>query len=195
MATASSPAANILFWDAYSYETEIFASSALERALVELGDRHKCDAYEMRTGRSPRMVIWDIALEIGRMRLLAFLCGHRFSGDELSPHRFVDATSFTVDSAALFDRAVHLGIAPSLVQLLSGLRSLPLLNEKLIIRGHDAVAILSIGLRHVLGAGPTMTHIESVLRLSFDDSHLSDTTIYSELREWERIRHPLSVLR
>ena len=63
--------------------------------------------------------------------------------------------------------------------------------------GHDAVAILSIGLRRALGsrndAEVKETRLESMLRLAYDRDHFRRTNLYTAIRAWETANAPFTV--
>jgi len=59
--------------------------------------------------------------------------------------------------------------------------------------GHDLVCILSFGLRKTIGTKKASAvnpeHIESDLRLSYEEAFFFDTQLYKSLRVWENTNH------
>jgi hypothetical protein len=191
--TESSWQRNEIYWDAHSLETVLFYSTAFERALVEHADRAKRDVLEGQIGRPLRDVVESVARAIGAVRYIHHLSGSDSDASKLAPGRYLKSDPFGFDEEGMLTVGVEIGAAPSIPQLRARVAQYATIDIRLLIRGHDVSAIAAWLIR-CCGGTCGYERIEQVFRLSFQTTELERTTVYRELREWERARVPRRVL-
>jgi hypothetical protein len=171
----------------YTHDTEtLLLSVRLETVLSELAEKHRVDAFEAAVG-STRSALLQRAEAFSRLRYLnevnpAFGIGV----DGFSPWKYVDQRTWILDEHALnLDFSAACG--HSLQRLAVYFASLPDLRNWVSVQGHDTLAILSIGLRHVLGSGKQVSEnqLSSALRLAFTEIDFQGTKLYGDLRLWQ----------
>ena len=190
--SVSSP--NIVATDAHDLECLLCRSSALESVLAEFGDREKVERFEQETGEDVRTALLGQGLAFGRLR---------WAMRQLDPgialpqvRRFVEEESWTVDVNRLFGETAELGGIDESV-LRHRVAELPEADPWQVVRGHELIELLRIGLRRKLGELPTSTGVKEigrVLRTAMPDEDLRCTTMWRDMRQWEASNRPFRVL-
>ena len=183
---AANPPANVYYTDTHDTETLLLASR-LDTVLHELGDEAKLRAYKAVNGDMAGSVL-DRAEKFGRLRYLNEVAPAFYIGmGPFSPWKYIDQGTWMVDEPRLnTDFATSCGHPTAHVLALIG--GLPPLNTWKDAQGHDTLAIISIGLRQVLGNGTQAGEpvLSSSLRLAFTEDDFRQTQLYADLRIWEQ---------
>jgi hypothetical protein len=185
--------ANEIYWDAHSLETVLFFSSAFEKLVSEeIGQAQRTSA-QAALGQDIKTLIEDIAKTIGAIRYVHRLSGSQGDPDRLSPFRHVNPANSLVDVASIYVEGVSIGASPSVAQLRIAIADYADLNPRLLMRGHDVAAVISITIRYC-GGSCTNKRAEEILRIGFERSELEQTSVYAEIRNWEVARSPRKIL-
>ena len=187
---------NVIRTDSHDVETMLLNSSAFEKVLVEYGKDSKLAALEEKEGCSVREALARRALLFGNLRWLAVRNAWSVPFEKkFSPWRFADPAVWQFDQDDLYASfaAEVLGISPEDV---AGLVSaLPKADPWAIIQGHDAITILAIGLRTVLGSVQISdTNLAKALRLAFDVAAFRSTALHDSVMAWQLTNQPYVIL-
>lgn len=163
---------------------------ALDKVLAEFGTRAKIDSFEAREGSDVRTALLRRASVFGQLRW-AHACGLNIRSEEIRIPRFLDEGTWQVDREGLI-RVAAAGLEDELERCVD---RLPKVQPWRLVRGHDVLEVLRIGLRNVLGdmrSSVGVSGIASVLRAA---GGLEGTTLLEEIRRWEGANAPYLVLR
>lgn len=185
---------NLLYTDAHDIECLLCRSSALDKVLAEHGDVSKIRRFES-AGTDVRTALLERALVLGRLRFAALLARPAVEL-QVKVQRVVDENTWTVDDEALIRQAVP-DSSHDADAIMSRLGQLPEVDPWHVVRGHDMVAILRIGLRRVLGnlrPGIGNDHIAGLLRAGMSTEDLRGTGLWTDMRAWQAANPPYAVL-
>jgi len=211
--------ANILLTDFHDVECMLLASPALDHVLLELGEPAKIEAFVQMRGCTVVEHLLRTALVVGYARWASARNSWGLRFRRLDFTRFTALATLSLDRASfvatvrgnqggrnvmedddLGERIAVAGRAPpSAEDLAREIQELERLEAPPwhVCCGHDAVAILSIGLRRALGsrndAEVKETRLESMLRLAYDRDHFRRTNLYTAIRAWETANAPFTV--
>ena len=185
---------NLLYTDAHDLECLLCRSSALDKVLAEHGNVSKIHRFES-AGIDVRTALLERALVFGRLRFAALLARPSVKL-QVKVQQFVDEKTWTVDDETLICRA--LANSPHDADAVtSRLGQLADVDPWHVVRGHDMITILRIGLRGVLGDLPTSIGTNDIARLfraGMSPEDLRDTGLWADLRAWEAANRPYAVL-
>lgn len=177
---------DVLFYDEGYLETFVLNSVALSKLLAIHADSARIQAFLAASGaRTVYAHLRQIASIFGRLRVVnqrqaAGQCFER----HFTPYRYVDEMSWQVDSARLItDFAAAIGLATSVVQ--AECDGIGRLGQLQLVHGHDALKILAIGLRRVIGranVGPQ--RLVEDLCLGFEGDSLRRKSLARKLKAW-----------
>ena len=192
----------LLYYDHHDLEMMLVNSPALDQLLSEYGTDTKISDFESRVGSSIRNAIVTGSRDVGLLRLISIRDSLSLSFEGLAFGPFIDAKSLSINTERLIgtvanhSRLHHLP-TESVVHKLKSLKVLDL-DPIEVSCGHDAIVILSIGLRGTLGSANHMLgNPETVaknLRLAYSLTYFQNTRLYESLREWEGMNRPFIVL-
>ena len=189
--------ANVVGTDGHDLECLLCRSSALEKVLAEYGDESKISRFERDAGTDVRGALLERALVFGRLRFAALRDGLDIDSSAIRVPRFVDVETWAVDEQGLLHAVVKDGSTCDEEVVERCIGQLPVADPWRVVRGHDMVRILRIGLGRVLGnvgAGVGQEHISSILRSGFTPADLQATTLWTDMRAWEAGNHPFRIL-
>lgn len=187
---------NLVATDAHDLECVLCRSKALDAVLAEHGDASKIRRFEDRAGTDVRQALLDRALVFGRVRLAATLWRDAEAIRQVHVPRFVDETHWRV---AADDLLTIVANASARDRQTWQDRTDELLHEDpwFVVRGHDMLEILRIGLRRVLGDLPVKDGVRAIasgLRLAMARECLEATGLWEGIRAWEGRNPSFSVL-
>ena len=101
------------------------------------------------------------------------------------PWKYIDVATWEVNSTQLHADFASACVTSS-AQIQTLILGLPNLQTWKDVQGHDALAVLSIGLRRVLGNGVQVSEhsLCSALRLAFSEDDFRATSLYAGLAAW-----------
>ena len=185
---------NLVATDAHDLECMLCRSSALDSVLAEHGDHEKIARFGRAHGEV-RTALLDRGLVFGRVR---------WAARELQPswrlpavRRFVDEKSWVVDEDGLIETTARMNEAMSAAVLRRRVADLPRADPWHVVRGHDLLEILRVGLRNVLGNLPATVGVKEIaraLRLAMKPADLQSTQLWQDMQRWERLNEPFLVL-
>lgn len=189
------PSPNIVATDAHDLECLLCRSSAFDSVLAEFGEREKIERFEQEAGEDVRAALLRRGLVFGR---LMWVTRQIDSGIAALPvRRFVEEATWNVDEDQLFvEAAAQLAIDES--NLRRRVARLPQADPWHVVRGHDLIELLRIGLRRRLGNLPASTGVKEigrVLRTSMPDEDLRATVMWHDMTRWEASNTPYRLLR
>ena len=185
---------NIVATDAHDLECLLCRSSALDSVLAEFGERDKIDRFEQEAGEDVRTALLRRGLVFGRLTWVARQ--HAPSTPPLPVRRFVDEASWEMDEDQLFlEAADRLEMDESILR--HQVAELPQADPWHVVRGHELIELLRIGLRRRLGNLPTSTGVQAigqVLRAAMPEQELRATIMWRDMARWEASNTPYRVL-
>lgn len=190
------PVSNVVSTDAHDLECMLCRSSALEKLLAEHGDEARIRRFESTEGVDVRRALLERALVFGRLRLAAALNDLHMDDSAVRVQSFVKEATWRVDGDGLV-RAATRGSPSDRDAVKRCIARLPSAAPWRVVRGHDVVEILRIGLRRVLGsvgAGVGRERISGILRAGFWPSDLRATALWKDVRTWEDANVPFRIL-
>ena len=164
------------------------------RLLLFSRSSEKIQRFEQQEGVDVRTSLLNRAQIFGRLRWAVQCLGLSIDSQLISVPRFVDDSSWTVDSDKLI-RAVQGEISDGSV-LSAQIDSLALPDPWHVARGPDLIELLRIGLKHVLGDLPKTTgykEISRLLRAAISTEKLKITNFGADIRMWEVRNSPYKV--
>ena len=164
---------------------------ALDKVLAEFGTRAKIDSFEAREDSDVRTALLRRASVFGQLRW-AHACGLNIRSEEIRIPRFLDEGTWQVDRQGLI-RAAAAGLEDDELERCIG--RLPKVQPWRLVRGHDVLAVLRIGLRNVLGDLRPSVGVPDIARVLRAAGRLEGTTLLEEIRRWEGANPPYLVLR
>lgn len=189
--------ANVVGTDGHDPECLLCRSSALEKVLAEYGDESKISRFERNAGTDVRGALLERAMVFGRLRFAVLRDKLDIDSSVIRVPRFVDAETWAVDEKGLVRAVVKDGSPCDEDTVERCIAQLPVADPWRVVRGHDMVRILRIGLGRILGnvgAGIGDEHISSILRSGFTPADLQATTLWTDMRAWEAGNHPFRIL-
>ena len=181
-------AENVVVTDTHDLECLLCRSRALHTVLVEYGSPRKIGQFEQESGVNVRAGLLERASVFGRVRWAAELYGLDIEREAIRVQRFVDRRTWGVDSEGLIRAVVREGSADDESVLVGRLEGLPEADGWRVVRGHDVLELLRIGLMHVLGsmkASVGTGQIARVLRAAMTREELQGTQLWADMRAWE----------
>lgn len=180
---------NLVKTDVHDLECLLCRSSALDTVLAEFGIASKIRRFEEVAGVDVRRGLLERTLEFGRLRWLSKRDALHINFKDVPVRRFVDINTWTVDSDQLTRVASRIGSSQDYEELQRRIAQLPSADPWRVAHGHDMIQILRVGLMEVLGALPASKGTEDiarVLRAAMPSRELKRTTLWAEIRAWER---------
>jgi hypothetical protein len=188
------PAANVLVTDSHDIEVMMLESRAFDNVLRTYGSKSKIRAFLKQHGAGDlRMVLFILALPIGRLRLLSEEHSWRLQFNGLNYAKLLSGTLLVVDQRELVRQVFSLtsGYKVPSVDILTQLRKAESRNcdPRQTCHGHDLTAILGLALRNALGTVSrkvaTRDNIEKWLCLAYDIVEFAKTELYRAAKDWE----------
>ena len=179
---------NVVTTDAHDLECLLCRSRALDTVLVEYGSPGKIRRFEQEAGVDVRAGLLARASVFGRVRWAAELYGLDIVQSAIRVQRFVDRSTWKVDSAGLMKAVVRKGSADREQRIADRLDALPQADGWWVVQGHDVIELLRIGLMQVLGdmkASVGAGQIARVLRAAVSREELEGTQLGADIRTWE----------
>jgi hypothetical protein len=157
--------------------------------LAEYGDPGRMQQYRELSGKTIREGLLDIASLFGKLRLVNAREGLSVPfSKSLSPWKYVHEKTWTVDATRLLSDFANLA-GKSLQDITTLVNPCPSAPRWKLVQSHDAIEILAIGFRFVIGRESfSASRLCSALRLAYQDNQLTQTTLYSEIKRWEATR-------
>lgn len=173
---------NIVSTEPRDLEGILLRANCVSCVLAEFGNRRSVEVFERREG-SVIQGILNRALVFGKVRAVNSLTS-KVCLKNLKPVQFFKS-DWSYDEGRLFEKAVQLGVAGSVDELMAEMYNLPEADPWHYVRGHDAIDILCGGLISVLGAGKACaSQIEPVLRQSLTTVQYRNTAIHEQSSLW-----------
>ena len=188
---------NLVATDAHDLECLLCRSPALYKVLSEFGDSSKIQRFENEEKSDVREGLLKRALEFGRLRWAALRCQLNINTVDIKVRRFVDTKTWMVDIENLICVAANRNSADADV-LKRSIAELPCADPWYVVRGHDVVELLRIGLMRVLGDiknSVGIRQISGILRAGISREDLEHTMLWTKIRFWERENPAYSVLK
>ncbi len=184
---------NCVLSDGHDLIIDILCSPSLSRLLGERGSAEKLKQFREESGSGVWEAILNGAASLGYVRWHshAETLSLSFAGLEL--HSYTKDSALRVDVVKVI-RVVVQRSGLSLhevtkIESCCAVLALKGVDVRQVASGHDAVNLLSFGLRGALGSQKAqdvkLETLEIELRLGFDDDCLRRTTFYQAIKEWE----------
>ncbi len=177
--------------DRRDQETMVMCSHALEDVLYEYADMDALKSFEEVNG-NVRDVIAKAVAPIGMLMYISERDDLGLSFKNLDYRSFIDRRTLKLNPRRMIEdvfsisRAPMIGKKDALQKLGAELKSLK--DPWLVVRGHDAVAVLTMGISEIFGSyngrGLKEGQVSGSLRLAFSFGYFSETNLYSCTYEW-----------
>lgn len=179
--------------DERDMETTILSSPALDDVLAEYGDRERMKAFSGKYGKIGEAVAKG-ACPVGLLMYVSYKKGMNLSFKDLDYVRFVSPASLRTDIGKLVAE-VYASSMPQRYPRSAIADQLSSLCKEWgpswkAARGHDAVAVLRIGLRSTFGSynsrNLTDGELGGALRLAYSREYFMASELYRSSGEWCR---------
>ncbi len=187
---------NLVTTHFHDLECVLVCSSSLDRVLSEHGDLARISSYEESTGEDVRTHLLRQASIVGQFRWVSRRGTLGVDSSVFRPSRHLRDKLLRIEASEIALLAQEQG-ALSSCDWMRAIADLPIVDSYLLSNGHDLLEILRHGLRHVFGAMRAsigVDHLSALLRTGFDNSELSRTKLYENIREWESRNRPFVIL-
>ncbi|MFA6680074.1 MAG: DUF4435 domain-containing protein [Candidatus Methanomethylophilaceae archaeon] len=177
--------------DTRDNETLMLKSNALEDVLYEYGDKNAIDRFSDEYGPI-RDVVLDSCYPLGLLMYVSEKEGFGLCFRDLNYELFIDKRTLRCDVKKMIDEVQNNTRSPT-----KDVRSIRMSLEKelreekdpwLICRGHDALAVMAIGLRNIFGAYNSRYikdgELSGAFRLAYDREDMIRTKLYKETESW-----------
>ena len=177
--------------DTRDNETLMLKSNALEDVLYEYGDKNAIDHFSDEYGPI-RDVILDSCYPLGLLMYVSDKEGLGLCFRNLDHELFIDKRTLRCDIKKMIDEIQNNTCSPT-----KDVRSIRMSLEKelreerdpwFICRGHDALAIMAIGLRNIFGTYNSRYikegELSGAFRLAYDREDMIRTKLYKETESW-----------
>jgi len=196
--------------DRHDMESSILCSHALDDILAEFGDRERLDSFEKVHGNVGNAIARAVA-PIGLLMYISYRKGMNLSFKDLDHSVFINRKTLDIDIPMMVTciYSQSMGQIYSKEAIIDQIRNMQkeLQNPWDAVRGHDAVAVLDIGLRNTFGSY-NASHLSEgklggALRLAYSLQYFKRTSLYTEsdayaekkgLTLWIRRRSPRNPL-
>jgi|GEM_PF-5976671 len=180
---------SILTTDTHDIETMMLSSQALPNVLSVYADLDAVYSISI-LDRFADLVL-ERALLLGKLRYISYVNIHNVDFDKLSPYKFIDATSWTLDVDALV--AAYCTLAKvDRHQVDSLIHKTPSTPAWQLVNGHDCIAIVNIAFKGVIRARHTKQFdLDASLRLAYNEGFFSESLLYRDIKAWEKVHCPI----
>ena len=183
--------ANIVAVVPHDLESFLCQSTALDKVLAEFGEPSKIKWFENNEGVDIRTGLLDRAGVFGTIRWATLWCDLEIDLGQMRIPRFVDPGTWGVDRQAL----MQVMAGDSEEGLRDCIDRLPEVEPWRIVRGHDVLEVLRIGLQKVLGDLKASVGVREIARVLRSAGELDGTEVFERIRRWEKVNRPYQVLR
>jgi hypothetical protein len=198
------PSANIVVTDLHDIECMMVASPALSHLLREHGQEALIESFQAANGKLVDHVL-SIGKALGYLRWASARHQWSLKFEGLEFTAFVRERDFSFDQRQLFEelrrhQGGYLGTVPLVSELEARVDELknPAHDSWHVCCGHDLVALLSVGLRKVLGknneSDVRADRLEQQLRLAYEQSYFLRTALHASILTWQQLHPPFRVL-
>ena len=186
----------LFYTDNRDLEMMLINSEAFDDILSEYGDPDRIRRFEKQFG-TVRDAVISAAYPLGVLMYISVIRGYNLNFRNLNFRDFIDRKSLSVDRQKLI-QSVIANTSGCEVSRKEVLRDLSVQEKKYpdkiaIARGHDSVDVLLIGLKETFGAYNSYSLTEGglggSLRLAYQLSDFSRTSLYNETRKWADARN------
>ena len=177
--------------DKRDMETTILSTNALDDILAEYGDPTKIKEFTQKYG-SIGDTVARAAVAVGLLMYISYRKGMNLSFKDLDHERFILRNGLKVDYSKLV-AAVFANSMPQRYSRPSITEQLRSLCEEYgaswdIARGHDAVAVLRLGLKTTFGSyncrNLSDNELGGALRLAYNWEYFEVSDLYKESKNW-----------
>ncbi|MDR2845708.1 MAG: DUF4435 domain-containing protein [Candidatus Methanoplasma sp.] len=177
--------------DKRDQETMMFSSGALEDLLVEYADPELLERFEETNGKI-RDVVARAGYPIGLLMFISLQYNIGLSFRDLDHRRFINVRSLAIDVKKMIDEVFYHSQNKSfskadLFDLISAEEE-TLDDPWTAVRGHDAIAVLLIGLLNTFGAyncnGMDDGRLSGALRLAYGPIYFKGSDVCNDVKKW-----------
>jgi hypothetical protein len=194
---------NIIYTDENDLEVTIFASDVFERFMAEYCNEANVARFESSKQQTIREALLRIASGLGVLRCLSRTEGWNIDFEEMT-YRFEARRDIEI---SWLDQISHLrgrspGTSMPSDEEVEAARTGFLAGKSdpiKLVRGHDLCSLIGKGAHDVFGRAHIAlsrgaTAVEEVFRTAFSRENFVATSIFQQLRAWERRNSPFVVL-
>ena len=189
------PSTNLVATDAHDLECLLCRSPALDAVLAEFDDQEKISRFAHEHGMDVRAALLDRGLVFGRLRWAALELERGIGLPDI--RRFVEEKAWAVDEDELIYVTAKSNEGVDANMIRHRIDALPPADPWHVVRGHDLLELLKIGLRTALGDLPSTKGVKDIaqaLRLAMRSEDLRNTGLWRDMRQWEHLNEPFLVL-
>ncbi|AIZ56569.1 hypothetical protein Mpt1_c06840 [Candidatus Methanoplasma termitum] len=181
----------IFFSDKRDLEAMMMSSGALDDLLAEYSEPEQIEKFEEKYG-SIREVIARSSYPIGLLMFISMTEGIGLYFKDMDYSYFINKKTLAIDIMkminSVFAQSVNKSIGKKDLADKIFEREELLDDPWIAVRGHDAVAILTIGLQNAFGSynclGIKDGQVSGALRLAFGLDYFEDTDLYKDTVKW-----------
>lgn len=182
---------NLVVTDYSDLECMLIDSVAFERVIGEFGNSNKIKQFETQNNQTILSALIERSLVFGKLRLAAKIFDLDIIGAHISVTRFLEEDSWQIDECSLLSAILPVKGNISISKLRECVAKLSAAETWCVVRGHDILSILRIGLISVLGDNKgnfAIENIARVLRAGYSHDELVLTKLWKDMEQWENGR-------
>ena len=186
--TANPP---IFFSDKRDLEAMMMSSGALDDLLSEYSEPEIVEKFEDKYGKISD-VIARSSYPVGLLMFISMREGIGLSFKDMDYYQFIDKKTLAIDIMRMintvFAQSINKGIGKNDLADMISEEEEQLDDPWVAVRGHDAVAVLTIGLQNAFGSyncqGMKDGQVSGALRLAFGLDYFEETELYRDTIKW-----------
>lgn len=181
----------VFYSDKRDLESMIMSTGALDDLLAEYSEPGLIERFEEKHGKISDAIARS-TYPIGLLMLISMRDGIGLSFRGIDYHQFINKKTLTIDIMKMinniFSHSVNKGIAKKdLADMISEEEEL-LDDPWMAVRGHDAVAVLTMGLHNAFGSYNSREinedQVSGALRLAFGLDYFRETELHRDTVKW-----------
>ena len=176
--------------DTRDMEGMMLRSGAYDDIMSEYADPDRKQSFEDSHG-DVRKAVLEAAYPLGMLMYVSEMNGLGYSFKDLDFDYFIDNRTLSCDVRRMLDLIISRSPSARRAErkdVMQMLSAEPERDPWIVCRGHDLMAIIAIGLKHIFGSynskGMNADQVSGGFRLAFDTSDMEDTGLYADTAEW-----------
>ena len=181
----------VFFTDKRDLESMMLSTGALYDVLAEYSESDELEKFEGKYGKIGD-VLARAAYPIGLLMFVSAREGIGLSFKEIDHSLFINRRTLEIDVMkminVIFSQSINKGVGKKNLADMISEEEETLDDPWIAVRGHDAVAVLAIGLSETFGSYNCKNikggQVSGALRLAFGFDYFKDTDLYNDTVKW-----------
>ncbi len=181
----------VFFSDKRDLETMMLSTGALDDVLAEYADQELLESFEEKYGKVSDVVARS-SYPIGLLMYISVKENIGLCFKDINHSMFINRKTLAIDIRRMIDevfsQSINKGIGKKNLADMIADEEEVLADPWIAVRGHDAVAVLAIGLSETFGSynskGMKSGQMSGALRLAFGLDYFRETDLYKDTVAW-----------